>query len=92
MKTRMIFLNKKNNRLKNHLRMSLTILNNKIRKIMIAMMKKMKIKIMRRRIIFNKVKKVNQSSNKNLKIMMRIKIIKLLNLIMSKKKKFKMTK
>jgi len=92
MKTRMIFVNKKNNRLKNHIRMSLTILNNKIREIMRAIMSKMKIKIMRRRKIFNKVKKVNQSSNKNLIKMMRIKIIKLLNLIMSKKKEFKMTK
>ncbi len=92
MKTRMTFLNKRMKSLKNHLIMRLKILNNKIKKIMIAKMKLMKIKIIKRRIIFNKVKKVNQLCNKNLKMMMRIKIIKLLNLIICNKKKFKTMK
>ena len=61
-------------------------------KIVRAMINKIKFKNKKMMMISYKAKELNQLINQNLKMMMKIKIIKLLNLILRKKEKFKTMK
>ena len=61
-------------------------------KIVRTMINKIKFKNKKIMMISYKAKKLNQLINQNLKMMMKIKIIKLLNLILRKKEKFKTMK